>query len=1287
MSITVANIVAQIGADLTQFKLGMNEVDARLNLVDVRARQTAQRVDSMRARAAQLDKISANSAKYAKDLAVTRDGYMKEGYAIDLVRAKLKDQIAMIEAKARAEVVAAGTTKEASAAAMKSIDEQIEQIAALSAQYKEYGIMREQITQRMISNDQRSARAINIANNATNRSQYLRGAAGNIEERAGAYAALDTAIAARRKQDSIEHRTRAVNAIAGGIQMAGVVGVGALVAATIAGGNFNQMLLTTAHNTQLSASGIELMNSTVKKFGMESGASLDDLAQGFRKFNDFGYSAQDTVKLLHVAMMASIATGTDIVTTSQILAGSMKNFKIPVQDAAKAMGMMVAAGQESTLTMQELIDKAGPLYATASAMGLSFLQTNAMLVLFTKHQLDASQATTQLRNDINKISNPTKVVRDQLGLLTKETGVNLTNAFTIPGVRALGLIGVFDKLSEAYDKLTPKQRKMWDVQQPSDLAARLFPNMRGTVGGIVAAGNNSELHQQIDKLTSASQAGANINKMYTESLKNITQQMGTLTNAGTILASDISTSLTPQIVKLIGGIDDVVKWFNQLPKGEQDTIVKTIELTSFVALAVGTVGKLAIGISQVGTAIAIFKEKEAAAKITQLELNTAMGTSAVGGSTIAKVFGASLMAIGWLYIADRIVDIGTHFWQMNDAISAATDSTNRLNDAMSKIGNDGPAGSILANKMSIQAQIRAKQTDILNTKGSTQDLGLNATSPANMGFGMGKISDFGIGGTFANLIAYGHNYGSKYANNRIAKDNKDISILRNELLAYPSDNSVFQTAHQTYIKKYGDNNNPLFYTGAKLVAYQKHMAAISAAQNDGGLYGNTPGVAPPASTLDFGSGHKKKTIKPAWYTKPNWYDNIRSDSATWENGGKSRNNRGVYYNANGAIVGHVGKYGDGYAFGSAIHTPNNIYQMHVPTVQGINMPTTGYGRFLQPNNVQGFIPGSKPANKALDELKKKEDDETQKVNDILQRLLYKPNDATDETNKRNDALGELIEKIKEASPTIFGDPNQKDQQNKLINDATDMFNKTYQSDSQIEEGKKLIEIQKQIIQGTKDIAQSMKHSTDAIKITDEQWSKLSKDQQLALDKLKNMNDIKDTITAAMQGTANIFENSLTRLREHGFKGFFKSVEQDFETMLFNLATKWLTSQFLSLMMNQLPSIMSMLGFAGNGGASSAASNMLSSSMNNTGYAWTGLAIGGPIVKGQRYLVGEKGPEYITAREDGYVTSNDKSFGGNNVTVIQHNLINTHNAESFARTPSQNGMRAAQASKLAYNRNR
>jgi chromosome segregation ATPase len=158
-------------------------------------------------------------------------------------------------------------------------------------------------------------------------------------------------------------------------------------------------------------------------------------------------------------------------------------------------------------------------------------------------------------------------------------------------------------------------------------------------------------------------------------------------------------------------------------------------------------------------------------------------------------------------------------------------------------------------------------------------------------------------------------------------------------------------------------------------------------------------------------------------------------------------------------------------------------------------------------------------------------------------------------------------------------------------------------------------------------------------------------------------ELREIFTKVAQDLSGIFENALGQLYENGFKGFFDSVISGFIQMLNRMAAEFLASQLQKLLLNFIGSALGGLG-GGGGGAGSGMGDFPTGQFG--GYA----ALGGPVVSGKSYVVGERGPEVFVPPSSGRIVPNHELGGSTVVNYSPTYNISTPDANSFRRSQKQ-----------------
>ena len=588
MAIQIANLTAQVGADTTQFKMGMKEVEARLEQVKSRADTVINRVNTLQRKARE-------AAEDAADFL----------------------------------------------AAAQNATDPIKQ-----------------------------AKLLRRGQRAAARGQDNANQAADLERDAAAAEQVAKAYAARLNENAREHQVRAFNAVSAAAIRTGTAMTAGFVGATLEGAKFNSMLLTTVHNTSLSADGAQKLRETVAKLGTESGADLQELAHGFQKIENFSFSAADSAKILDVAMKSSVGTGADLDKTAELLAKSLVQFKLGATDASRAMNTMHVAANLSSLEMSQLVEVGGQTYSMAANLGIGFVEANAAIVTFTKMGLNAHEAMTQFRGELNKLIHPTKQVKEMFGDIKAKSGVDLAKTFELTSLKSKGLAGSFGDIRLAAQKMGVDVRS---------LANELFPNMRGTIGAMISSSDNGFkiFNETVDKLNEAFSGRLDPNtKQYEETLQSTQAQINRAKNAIVLLEGTISGALSPTVVKITGFLQEQTKAFGLLSPEVQRSKIEALAFGGVALIVLGGVGKLLVGIASL---------REAFIALTGIE--TARGaltafSGAVGGlqTRIILLSRAQLMLAGTLGIAAlAVAAVAGGVAYYNSIIDGANEEQNGFN--------------------------------------------------------------------------------------------------------------------------------------------------------------------------------------------------------------------------------------------------------------------------------------------------------------------------------------------------------------------------------------------------------------------------------------------------------------------------------------------------------------------------------------------------------------------------------------------------------------------------------
>lgn len=422
-----------------------------------------------------------------------------------------------------------------------------------------------------------------------------------------------------------------VGKVLGGVSAAAAI---ASASAVKLAADYDASMTKISNNTTMTTADMGKMRAAVLAMGRESGASFDELGEGFAHITNFGFKAADATTILHEAMKSAVATGTSAADTANILANVLHEFSMSATDAGKAMNVLHLAAAQGNMTLQQFDDAAGPALAEAANLGVSLTDVAAAMSALTRHGLDASEAATQVKDILIHIINPSKQAREEIALLAKTTGVDLSNDFSLAGLKARGFTGFMNDLIRATHGNGQEIYKLIQAQ-------------RGGLGAMILAGTGAKDYTDILGTLNDAMSGKidPTTKAYNDTLKTLNNEVARLTNEVKADFIPVGEKLIPvfrDAIPLIrstaSGLSKLLDDFTGLPKPIQQTVI------AVGALSVG-IKALDVGLGVMGGAGLTGGLKTVGEKLSMKIMPGTLGALLTGGAS--GVVGAGL-AVGGL---------------------------------------------------------------------------------------------------------------------------------------------------------------------------------------------------------------------------------------------------------------------------------------------------------------------------------------------------------------------------------------------------------------------------------------------------------------------------------------------------------------------------------------------------------------------------------------------------------------------------------------------------------------
>src|SRR5258708_536854 len=503
----------------------MNEVGSRIKLAESRYTQANAHIAELQGRAQMAAVASARYADMAAAIPIQR--YLTQ---LD----KSKEEVSLLEKK----IVTANKQSQLAINRIRTEVRKNQEGMWTQAQYAEVATLEETNKKIVLAYEER--KHLIEAENAkilksieagiiqqqilTDKSIIQRNISAGLGQRVGQYRnvaddmlAFNQARADKLAQSSSEYATHAYSAIFGKMVIAGAATEAALGVAAAKGIQFNQMLVEQANNTSLSAAGIVKMKEAIQRLGVETGISFEELAKGFRNIENYGNDAGQSTKIMEAAVKASVITGAQFADTANVVAGTMKNYKLSVDQAGYATNVFYEISKLSRGEMGDHVKTLGRLIGISRVWGDSVQSVGAAYATLIQHQIPATRATTGLISLYKQFSTPTKQAETAIRNIDKalgDTSHTMERMFTPAGTTALGFEGFFRKLAEIADKLKSKGL----ATSFQDFANKITTAQRGGTEGTILVKNLSDYLDHVNKLKKAIPDLADVQNRYNKRL-------------------------------------------------------------------------------------------------------------------------------------------------------------------------------------------------------------------------------------------------------------------------------------------------------------------------------------------------------------------------------------------------------------------------------------------------------------------------------------------------------------------------------------------------------------------------------------------------------------------------------------------------------------------------------------------------------------------------------------------------------------------------------------------------
>ena len=387
-----------------------------------------------------------------------------------------------------------------------------------------------------------------------------------------------------RALDWVGDHEQSINTVSNGFLAAGAVLTGFSAVAIKSAADFDEAMSSVQAATMAPAAEMEQLRTAAIEAGASTKYSATEAAAGIEELAKAGVSTADILNgglagALDLAASDNIA----VAEAAEIASSAMTQFGLAGEDVTHIADLLAAGAGKAQGGVSDLGQALSQAGLVASNTGLTIEETVGGLTAFAAAGLMGSDAGTSFKSMLQALSNPSAKARREMDAL----GISMYDSQG----EFIGLTALAGQLETAMADLTPEQRNA--------AMAIIFGSDAVRAANILYSEGEAGIRDWIgavdDQGFAAEQAALRM-----DNLKGDIEELGGALETALIGAgTDANNGLRP----LVQGVTDVVNAFNQLPSSVQSALGYGTGLLGLSLLAVGGLGKLAIGVNDARKAV------------------------------------------------------------------------------------------------------------------------------------------------------------------------------------------------------------------------------------------------------------------------------------------------------------------------------------------------------------------------------------------------------------------------------------------------------------------------------------------------------------------------------------------------------------------------------------------------------------------------------------------------------------------------------------------------------------
>lgn len=356
---------------------------------------------------------------------------------------------------------------------------------------------------------------------------------------------------------------------------AGIAGAGAIGVKTFM--DFDSVITGAGVKAGATAEEMQKMKDAAAQMGAKFPTTAREVAEGMDRLAAGGFDAEQTIGAMPGIIEASIASGEDMATTSDVVTAALSIWDMKNGDIAASTthvaDVVQAAANASKLGMADFglaMQYAG---APAAALGINIEELGTAMGIMSNNGIEASTIGTSLRATLSRLADPPKTTADAFNQL----GISMADLQKGDG-SFIGLTG-------AVDLLRSKMSGLSDTQQVA--IAKAIAGEDAYSGLLALIRTSPEAYQQMsDAITNS--AGSS-HEAYLKMQDTLKGSVDALKSSLEALGISFGSALAPSIRSAAAALKTVADVFTNMSPATRSIVIGIGEaIVGFTGLAFAT---------------------------------------------------------------------------------------------------------------------------------------------------------------------------------------------------------------------------------------------------------------------------------------------------------------------------------------------------------------------------------------------------------------------------------------------------------------------------------------------------------------------------------------------------------------------------------------------------------------------------------------------------------------------------------------------------------------------------